>query len=129
MPKIKRDEIGLYVRVDGWICRPFAETLIKEGEDVKGSHPPGDTARVTSRESGEVEFWAITVAHWWHAVEGKGQRSVDLREADRRRLLSYYEDESDWKVHEKRVMNDISFGSGQRAEMMTNNHRKYRRTA
>ena len=91
--KVKSDEQGIYVRVDGYIARPSQATTLTDGNPVQASHPPGPIARVrlegTPIQAAEV--WSIHECYWWHKKEGKGAHAKQLRALDRERNPSLYQ--------------------------------------
>ena len=78
MSTIKEDSEGLYVEIEGWICRPpegtrpakagltteyIEGTKFKKGDKVRGSHPPGHLAylRIGKRNTPgyRMETWNV----------------------------------------------------------------------
>lgn len=94
--KIKKDEDGVYARVDGYICRPTEKTIFCEGDVVRGSHPAGDSAYIRRGKRGCSEYveeiWKTTCCHWWHPIEGRGKESEELRKYDLERNPGMSED-------------------------------------
>ncbi len=71
MPKIRRDELGLYVPV-GWRGRPTKATGFPEGQDVKARHHGGSTlVTVQARDGTLGETWCT------------GGCPLDFRDLDR----------------------------------------------
>ena len=89
--KIKKDKHGIYVTVDGCICRPtsYDKTVFVEDEKVRGSHPAGPTAYIRRGTKGcgdyVEEMWDVKCETWWHSIEGRGKCAKELREWDRKR--------------------------------------------
>ncbi len=81
--KIKKDEQGKYVRVDGWIARPPSTTVFDVGDEVRGYHPPGQIGTITRVKDNVREYWVVDKVYWWHPIEGKGPGSKRLRDYDR----------------------------------------------
>jgi len=63
MAIIRRDEIGLYAKVGGWIARPTEPSVFDEGEKVVGKHFGGSTiymGKVPGSRKGEYqEYWQV----------------------------------------------------------------------
>jgi hypothetical protein len=63
MAKILSDKYGLYVKIDGYICRPSDPTAFREGDSVRGTHPAGPVAYLRVGQKGTSgyisETWPI----------------------------------------------------------------------
>lgn len=84
--KVKKDEIGLYVFADGWVCRPAYGTSFKEGDSIKSKHFGGSTeAGVTYLdgnfkqvciildETADYEMWTTT------GIGSNEYKNVDMK--------------------------------------------------
>ncbi len=70
MNKIKKDEMGLYAFVGGYVARPTKDSRFKEGDSVKGYHFGGSTnigmgKDATCKKGQYLETWQSygTLAH------------------------------------------------------------------
>ena len=72
MTKVKKDGLGLYINVGGYICRPFFGTCFQEGDEVKAHHFGGSTrigvglpGPAMFRKSETYEYWSTTGTGMW----------------------------------------------------------------
>lgn len=86
--KIKKDEHGLYVQIDGWICRPNSNerTVFKEGDNVRGSHLAGIFGYVRRGRKGNndyiCEVWGVKIVYWWHPSYDGKSFAMKMRQYD-----------------------------------------------
>jgi hypothetical protein len=67
MTTIREDFLGLYIKVGGYITRPFAGTVFNIGDKVKAHHFGGScevgvTVESQNFKNGKYEFWLTTIA-------------------------------------------------------------------
>ena len=86
--KVKKDIYGTYVRVGGWIGRPPTNSVFKEGDEIRGTHPTGSFVYVRSGKKGTPEYifemWNVEDVYEWHYIEGRGHYSIKLRNWNKR---------------------------------------------
>ena len=64
--KLRKDNIGLYIRSGGWITRPFFGTIFKEGDIINSRHFSGSAlVGVNNNNDGinkkkKFEYWSIS---------------------------------------------------------------------
>ena len=66
MATIKEDFLGLYIKVGGYISRPFAGTVFSVGDKIKARHFGGScevgvTVESQNFRNGKYEVWLMTI--------------------------------------------------------------------